>query len=41
MIYTIVAVILALLLVTNMGGLAESLVTLGFLSFSSSTCCGC
>jgi hypothetical protein len=33
MIYTIVAVILALLLITNMGGLAESLVTLGFLSF--------
>jgi hypothetical protein len=33
MITTIVAVILALLLVTNMGGLAESLITLGFLSF--------
>jgi hypothetical protein len=33
MIYTIVVVILALLLVTNMGGLTESLVTLGFLSF--------
>ena len=33
MIYTIVIVILALLLVTNMGGLSESLVTLGFLSF--------
>lgn len=32
MIYTIVVVILALLLVTNIGGLAESLVTLGFLS---------
>ncbi|HWD47944.1 MAG TPA: hypothetical protein VHM23_30250 [Actinomycetota bacterium] len=33
MITTIVAVILALLLVTNLGGLAESLITLGFLSF--------
>ncbi|MDF2740714.1 MAG: conserved rane protein of unknown function [Actinomycetia bacterium] len=33
MITTIVAVILALLLVTNMGGLAENLITLGFLSF--------
>jgi hypothetical protein len=33
MITTIVAVILALLLVTNMGGLPESLITLGFLSF--------
>ena len=33
MIYTIVAVILALLLVTKLGGLAESLITLGFLSF--------
>jgi hypothetical protein len=33
MIYTIVIVILGLLLVTNMGGLAESLITLGFLSF--------
>jgi hypothetical protein len=33
MITTIVVVILALLLVTNMGGLAESLITLGFLSF--------
>jgi hypothetical protein len=33
MITTIVVVILAMLLVTNMGGLAESLITLGFLSF--------
>jgi uncharacterized membrane protein len=33
MIYTIVGVILALLLVTKLGGLAESLITLGFLSF--------
>jgi hypothetical protein len=33
MITTIVAVILALLLVTSLGGLAESLITLGFLSF--------
>jgi ABC-type multidrug transport system fused ATPase/permease subunit len=33
MITTIVLVILALLLVTNLGGLAESLITLGFLSF--------
>jgi hypothetical protein len=33
MITTIVAVILALLLVTKLGGLAESLITLGFLSF--------
>jgi hypothetical protein len=33
MIVTIVVVILAMLLVTNMGGLAESLITLGFLSF--------
>jgi len=33
MIMSIVAVILAMLLVTNMGGLAESLITLGFLSF--------
>jgi hypothetical protein len=33
MITTIVAVILALLLVTNLGGLAESLITLGFLAF--------
>jgi hypothetical protein len=33
MIYTIVVVILALLLVTKLGGLAESLITLGFLSF--------
>jgi hypothetical protein len=33
MITTIVVVILSMLLVTNMGGLAESLITLGFLSF--------
>jgi ABC-type multidrug transport system fused ATPase/permease subunit len=33
MITTIVAVILALLLVTDLGGLPESLITLGFLSF--------
>lgn len=33
MIYSIVVVILLMLLVTNMGGLAESLITLGFLSF--------
>ncbi len=33
MIYSIVIVIVAMLLVTNMGGLAESLITLGFLSF--------
>jgi hypothetical protein len=33
MITTIVVVILAMLLVTNMGGLPESLITLGFLSF--------
>jgi uncharacterized membrane protein len=33
MITTIVAVILALLLVTKLGGLVESLITLGFLSF--------
>ena len=33
MITTIVAVILALLLVTKLGGLTESLITLGFLSF--------
>jgi hypothetical protein len=33
MITTIVAVILALLLVTRLGGLVESLITLGFLSF--------
>jgi uncharacterized membrane protein len=33
MITTIVAIILALLLVTKLGGLAESLITLGFLSF--------
>jgi uncharacterized membrane protein len=33
MITTIVAIILALLLITKLGGLAESLITLGFLSF--------
>jgi hypothetical protein len=33
MITTIVGVILALLLVTNLGGLVESLITLAFLSF--------
>jgi hypothetical protein len=41
MITTIVAVILALLLVTKLGGLVESLITLAFLSFFLLTCCGC